>query len=367
MSAQDKKKKGGLSLFVLGFLGLLLAIPFVRTYNAREPFTYLIPNALLFTPFRELTREYWGKVLVKVDKNVNRPPVQVATIAAKDYSFESLRVATQNWRYPAVVKGLFNGVPGMEKWKDVNYLNSKLGHFEIPVVKKAVYNTLQNDRAIMPFSEAHTDIMTNEDSKMYLFFPVQSRFNFNGSEQGQMEKLKTAVNDLVVEDLQLGERIWKGFGGPNHQNYYGAQLIIGRGSNDTDATTGTGWHCAAGNNWFVQVVGKKRWYFMDPVDSALLSPLRGGKVNMQTGNRQMADYLGHIPMRYADVEAGDLLYNPDWEWHTIKNYEGLSIATPIREFNMSLSFQNNAQYTLIILANKLAERFGVDIGGYPPA
>jgi hypothetical protein len=171
---------------------------------------------------------------------------------------------------------------------------------------------------------------------------------------------------MVWEDLELG-RLWDGFGTPRHATYHGAQLIIGRGSNDSDATTGTGWHCAAGNNWFAQIVGKKRWYFMDQEHSALLSPLRGGKVNMQTGNRNMADLLGHIPMRYADVNAGDLLYNPDWEWHTIKNYEGLSIASPIREFNMTLSMRNNLQYTLIVLANKFADKVGVDIGGYPPA
>lgn len=356
-----------MSLYLLGLLGLLVAIPAFRTRLAHDPLSYLIPNALLFTPFRELTRSYWDKVLIKVDKNVKRPPIHVPTIAAEDYTFESIRAATDNFRHPAVVKGLFNGVPGMEKWKDVNYLNSKIGHFNVPVVLKALYGTLQNDRAVMPFSEAHTDIMTNEDSKMYLFFPVQSRTNFNGSDLGVAERLKKAVNDLVVEDLELGKRIWHGFGGENHKNYFGAQLIIGRGTNDTEATTGTGWHCAVGNNWFVQVVGKKRWYFIDSVHSALLSPLRGGKVNMQTGNRNMADLHGHIPMRYADVEAGDLLYNPDWEWHTIKNYEGLSIASPIRELNLTLSFQNNAQYTMIVLANKLAEKFGIDIGGYPPA
>lgn len=370
MSGSNKKEKearGGLRLVVLGVLGALLATPFARTHLGHEPFSYLIPNALLFTPFRDLTKAYWEKVLVKVDMKVNKPPIHVATIDAKDYTFESIRAATDNFRFPAVVKGLFNGVPGMEKWKDVDYLNSKLGHFTVPVVKKALYGTLQNDRAVMPFSEAHTDIMTNEDSKMYLFFPVQSRTNFNGSDMGMTEKLKEAVNNLVHEDLELGTRIWPGFGGKNHKNYYGAQLIIGRGTNDSEATTGTGWHCAVGNNWFAQVVGKKRWYFIDPVHSALLSPLRGGKVNMMTGNRNMADLHGHIPMRYADVEAGDLLYNPDWEWHTIKNYEGLSIASPIREFNLTLSLQNNAQYTLIILANKLAEKFGVDIGGYPAA
>lgn len=364
---RKKPAKGGIGIYLFGLLGLLLAVPVTRTVMGKEPLSYLIPNVLLFTPFRELTRSYWDSLLRPVDMNVRREPLHVATIEAKDYSFESLRAATQNFRYPAVVRGLFNGVPGMEKWKDVNYLNSKLGDFTVPVVRKALYGTLQNDRAVMPFSEAHTDIMTNEESKMYLFFPVESRTNFNGSDLGVSQKLKKTVNDLVWEDLELGTRIWPGFGTPSHSTYHGAQLIIGRGSNDTEATTGTGWHCAVGNNWFAQVVGMKRWYFMDPVDSALLSPLRGGKVNMQTGNRKMADLHGHIPMRYADVGAGDLLYNPDWEWHTIKNYEGLSIASPIREFNISLSLQNNLQYTSIVLANKLAEKFGFDIGGYPPS
>ena len=60
------------------------------------------------------------------------------------------------------------------------------------------------------------------------------------------------------------------------------------------------------------------------------------------------------------------MYNPDWEWHTIKNYEGLSIGVPLREVNISLSIQNNAQYTSIVLANLALDKLGIDIGGYPP-
>lgn len=115
-----------------------------------------------------------------------------------------------------------------------------------------------------------------------------------------------------------------------------------------------------------QVAGKKRWYFMDPKYSANMFPLRGGKVNMMTGNINMGKLQKYLPLRYADVQAGDLLYNPDWEWHTIKNYKGLSIGCPIREVNISLSFQNNFQYTSIVYANKVLEKFGIDIGGYPP-
>ncbi len=88
---------------------------------------------------------------------------------------------------------------------------------------------------------------------------------------------------------------------------------------------------------------------------------------MQTGNRKMWDYQNHIPMRYSDIYAGDLLYNPDWEWHTIKNYEGLAFGVPIREFNVSLSLRNNLQYTSIVLLNKVLDKFNIDIGGYPPS
>lgn len=362
---RSKKRGGGSNLYVLGFLGLLLGIPVMRTRFALDPLSYLYPNFLMFTPFRDQLKAQWAAV-VKVDTNVKREPLQVPIIEAKDYSFESLRVATENFRYPAVVRGLFKDVPATKKWTDLEYLNSKLGKFEVPVVRTATYGTLQNDRAIMPFEEASTDILQNPNSKMYLFFPVESRTNFNGS-AASTELLKKTVNDMVWNDLELGTRIWPGFGTKNHKNYHGAQLIVGRGSASTEETTGTGWHCAPGNNWFVQVVGSKRWYFMDPVHSAMMSPLRGGKVNMMTGNRKMAELHPHIPLRFTDVYAGDLLYNPDWEWHTIKNYEGLSIGCPIREFNLTLSMQNNLQYTGIILMNKLADKVGIDIGGYPPA
>jgi hypothetical protein len=96
-------------------------------------------------------------------------------------------------------------------------------------------------------------------------------------------------------------------------------------------------------------------------------PLRGGRVNMMTGNFNMGELQKYLPLRYADLEAGDLLYNPDWEWHTIKNYEGLSIGVPIREVNFTLSMQNNLQYSAIILINKFLEKYNLDIGGYPPA
>lgn len=346
-------------------LAVILLIPILKTHYAGNPLNHMLPNLLLFTPYREWARSLWNDV-VKVDKNVIRTPLQVPIIMKEDYSFESMRVATENWRYPAVVRGFFNGTVAAERWSDPEYLSSRIGDFIIPVVNKAVYNTLQNDRGLKPFREAYTTVVNDVDSKMYLFFPVESRANFNHSDVGSAQRLREIINQVVREDLEL-DRIWHGFGSENHKNYHGSQFVIGRGSNDSDATTGTGWHCAAGNNWFAQVMGRKRWYFMDPIHSAYMTPLRGGKVNMMTGNRNMWELQDHIPLRYTDLYPGDLLYNPDWEWHTIKNYEGLAFGVPIREFNATLSLRNNLQYTSIVLLNKLLDRFKIDIGGYPPS
>mmetsp|Transcript_2379 Transcript_2379/g.2346 ORF Transcript_2379/g.2346 Transcript_2379/m.2346 type:complete len:383 (-) Transcript_2379:44-1192(-) len=371
-SSSEKKnnKKPSSSSFFKSFLlpvilSIIVLFPISRTLSSGDSLIAIIPNALLFTPFREEVKAYW-KQIIKIDTNVKRSPLQIPIIQAKDYSFESLRLATEGFRYPAIVRGLFTGTPAAEKWIDPEYLSSRIGEFIIPVVSEATYNTLQNKRELLTFREAYTEVVTNKDSKKYLFFPVESRANFNHSDVGSAQELRRRVTQVVREDLQL-DRIWKGFGGPDHKSFFGAQLVIGRGSNDTDATTGTGWHCAPGNNWFAQVTGKKRWYFMDPKYSSLMHPLRGGKANMMTGTREMAKYHDNIPLRFADVEAGDLLYNPDWEWHTIKNYDGLAIGVPIREINITLSLQNNFQYTFIILFNKLAEKFGIDIGGYPPS
>lgn len=33
----------------------------------------------------------------------------------------------------------------------------------------------------------------------------------------------------------------------------------------------------------------------------------------------MQELKKHVPHGYVDLEAGDLLYNPDWQWHTVRS------------------------------------------------
>jgi len=334
-----------------------------KFYQNGDPIAFMLPNLLLFVPAPAYTKYLWHN-LIKFD-SVEKTPKHIPMIQAKDFSMELLREKTDGFRDPVLVKGLFADSPATVKWKNRDYLaNSVLGHQEIPVVHGAVYKKQQNNRTTDTFKNAFLNIYDNKSPKEYLFFPVQSRTAFDVQAKKDLARLKSDVNALVEQDLQLSKRIWNGFGTSIHKSFYGSQMIIGKGTND-EQTTGTGWHCALGNNYFIQVVGKKRWYFMDQKDSALLHPIRGGTFNMNTGTNRTAENQKYMNRRYADVEAGDMLYNPDWEWHTIQNYEGLSIGLPIRELNISLSFQNNFHFSSVVLWNKIWLALGVDLGGYP--
>lgn len=67
-----------------------------------------------------------------------------------------------------------------------------------------------------------------------------------------------------------------------------------------------------GSNYFVQVVGKKRWYFMKPLYSWMMYPIRNGALAMMTSQKTQAEYHPYMPLQYVDLLPGDMLYNPDW-------------------------------------------------------
>lgn len=355
----------------MGFLNLSIVVVFLAFlakfhFNEFE-LSWVYPYALLFTPFRNQTLDAW-KQYSNVKNNIYRQPIHIPEIFAADYNYEVLRTATNNFRHPAVVRGLFNDTTALKKWGSVDYLPSVLGEFTIPAVRNAQVGTLQDNRFEVNFGEAFTEMWESESSGQYLFFPVKSRFTFNGSTSGTSVSLQQVIDDLVQQDLDLN-RIWPGFGSASHSTYHSAQFVIGKSlPQSSGKATGSDWHCAIGNNWFVQTAGRKRWQFVDPEHSAYMHPLKGGFFNMWTGNKQQKDLEKHIETRYVDLNAGDLLYNPDWQWHKVTNYDGLSIGVPIRELNFTLSFQNNPYFSSIVITNKILSYFvdWVNIGGFPP-
>ncbi len=183
-------------------------------------------------------------------------------------------------------------------------------------------------------------------------------------------------------------RIFPSFATKAHTTFKSGQLIIGKSTPEfTNRSIGSDWHCAIGNNWFVQVSGRKYWQFIEPIYSHYLHPLKGGFFNMWTGNPAMNQLEKHLPRRTVTLEPGDLLYNPDWMWHKIISkfirfsltlflscflfadhcidYGGITIGVPLREGNGTIASQNNFYFSSIVLTNKFLSGLGLPLGGYP--
>jgi hypothetical protein len=303
----------------------------------------------------------------EVDAFIKRPMQQIIEMDAADYSYENLRKITQNFHVPAVVRGLFKNTTACRDWGTRGGMSKHIGKHTIPVVVDGKLGSNQREKKSDTFENAFNDILDNNSSEIYLFFPLLSRdhVSFIG---GSHKQLIEDSQKMVLEDLEINKIIRKGFGTSKHSNYYGTQFVVGRGQAKDNVhklkTTGTGWHCAIGTNYFVQVVGGKRWYFMDPKYSPYMSPLRGGIIHMITGDKEMSKIHANIPLKYVDLEAGDMLLNPAWQWHTIENKEGISIGTPIREFTFKQSLWNNLHFTSIVIVNKILLKLGVHIDVY---
>lgn len=119
----------------------------------------------------------------------------------------------------------------------------------IPIVRNGVVGTLQDDRVLVNFADSFRQLWDKDYAKEYIFFPVKSRFTFNGSDAGSAVRLQQAVDEICREDLDLN-RIWPGFSTKAHTTFQGAQLIVGKSTPEfSNKSTGSDWHCAGGNNW----------------------------------------------------------------------------------------------------------------------
>ena len=349
------------TFFVLLFIWAF--VPFVFVLQTGESWLHVIPYMSLFTGFRGLSKTLWVVFGTPLNTNVRYEPLLIPSMDAKDYSPASLQRLTNDWTKPAVVRGLFLNTTACRKWRNPGHLaQSNLAHHVVSVVRQAYYGQAQTNRSFIKFQDAINDVMGEDAEHSYLLFPMMNRLK----PTAEYNELKTATDKLVADEMEIGNVIWNGFGNSKHTSYKGTQLLFAKGLPSLSRTTGTGWHNALPNNFFVQVVGKKRWYFMDPKYTYMFKPLRVGWVSFMTSITNLDQFRDNMPIEYADINEGDMLYNPAWYWHAIENYEGLSFGAPIRELNLTQSFAQSFLLSAISVSNRAFLQAGFDIGGYAP-
>ena len=104
--------------------------------------------------------------------------------------------------------------------------------------------------------------------------------------------------------------------------------------------TKTGYHCAPYLNVFVNVYGEKEWVFAHPDATPLLYPevdITGIFTNSPVDftlpvQQQLASFplYGHVPRYRTVLKPGDVLLNPPWWWHGVRNLTSATIACATR-------------------------------------
>jgi len=340
---------------------ILLAIGASKTSLAGDPLSYMLPNFMLMTPLHNYVVPVW-KYLDPPSRlsEKNFQHKQVRSMDASEYTFEKLVELTEGFRYPAVVKGLFQNTTALNKWTKQNYLVDKIGNFDVKVAWRTENETKIFDRNKMSFRKAYSELLTNEEYKGFIFFP----FFASTKAVVAANPINMAVNSLVQEDLDI-DRIWKGFGNyDTHSSLVGHQFSMARAKKgQKKGTTTLDWHCEPGSNWFIQVSGTKEWWFMDPKYSSYMKTNHTGvgiRVLRTSDGDLMRDLHDQLPLETYTLLPGDLLYNPEWEWHTVRRDEGISIAVAMREFNLTNAFKLNAAYTSVIAINHFWKNIGVE-------
>ena len=125
----------------------------------------------------------------------------------------------------------------------------------------------------------------------------------------------------------------------------------------SNANGRTGYHCAWAGNFFVQVHGRKRWVFVDPRHTPFMYPVvrkdfvySGSSIDHRL-DRDAQLAAGHglytcVPKYTTVLEPGDVLFSPQWWWHTVDNLS-TSIGVAMR-FRTS-PFAGNPIYSAMTL------------------
>lgn len=110
------------------------------------------------------------------------------------------------------------------------------------------------------------------------------------------------------------------------------QLFLGREG------TGTPFHSAANWNFFVNVEGQKKWWFVDPRYGFLIYPFA---IMGQAAAFAMVGYpddydadffpaFAYCPVFEVVLNPGDVVFNPAWWWHAVRNLTPTTVGVASR-------------------------------------
>ena len=298
----------------------------------------------------------------QLDKASKIPATPVKIIEAKDYSLRALEVLSNSWTQPVIVRGLFNEAPALKKWTNPDYLISRtFGKSTVSVIHNGtiakhydmVCGTPSDAETFSEYKEFDRTIRNIANGSIEtIVFPPASR-----SKRIREREVEEKWNEMVKEDIDLS-KIGSMFDQQARSTIL-TQMFLGGGVSPDSAekapVIGTGWHGDICNNFVVQISGVKKWVMIDPKYSKYLRPvMRAGKTAIVGAHLSIeTDTLPYLPHHEFLLYPGDMLYNPEWYWHSIHNLpEGpYAFGLVSRQCHLVRNFRQSFLFTSLVIAN----------------
>lgn len=327
-------KKIALLLGVV-FLGFVVFSPLV-TFHVIMLLDFFTPFSAFESPIVARYHEYLVSQLPDQDE------IPLPELHAHNITREAFYEASKGYTFPTVVRGMLKDLDALKKWNNASWWASEYGDEE--VLCKYVNQISDGDAPSCTVKSS----FGSPDGSNRMYISGESRLFIRRPE------LQNMIESEKVDAIAPGRAVF-------------TQLFMGYSDMGSDV------HAAVGCNLFRQIVGRKKWWLIPVSQTPYVYPSLNpngfsahSKTKIGKGNEEPSPFLKKIQRYTVTLEPGDLLLNPAWFWHGIKNlgddpHNDLVIGVPTRYAikNFKPAIINNPLLTTIAMSS-IAYTYGID-------
>ncbi|MGB0524625.1 MAG: cupin-like domain-containing protein [Flammeovirgaceae bacterium] len=188
----------------------------------------------------------------------------------------------------------------------------------------------------------------------------------------------TTLKEFLLEDKYKNYYINNFFGILNNEDFLrdckGKELdsLLGRENILTQwfisrkTNSGSSLHCASADNMFLNIKGRKEWFFIHPSYTSIMQPSMSKhgvfcvseleesfEGDFYEGLVERYPHMKYVPVYRVVLEEGDLLFNPPWWWHRVKNLSDQTIGCATRYYEANKSWSNGRTFTIGMIIESL--------------
>jgi hypothetical protein len=260
----------------------------------------------------------------------NRP---IPELQAEAFSYDTLRLKSNEFTVPVVIRGLFHNSTAVEKW-NAEYFQRRYGDELLVAVTDGNRENASRKQHSKVESEDTFDDTGNGIQRQKQVFKMNLKTALHRMQQGETF-FQSNIDSLfhkhaeLLDDLEFQHRIKSWAYSP--YNPVAPQMLLDYGiqSDEPFLSQTDVFQASYYSNFFIQVHGIKSWRFIDPRYSVHLRPRLNDFVS--SAKTEMKPDI--VPMMHVVLQPGDCLFNPPYIWHQSINDEGWNIGVATREFH----------------------------------